>query len=371
MNTYFITGATGVLGSAVAKELLADSQNRLVLLVRAEDNVALQKRAEWLMTSLGIDASIADRISFVQGDVELKELGLPSVEFAKLGEQVTHIIHSAASVRMNHPLERARLASVTATKHMLELAQLSWKNSLLKKMEVVSTVGVGGKRREPLPERWLDEPREFHNTYEQSKAEAEAILKMEVERGLPVTVHRPSMIVGNSLTGYVLHFQIFYFLLEFITGRRTWGVIPDVSDRYVDTIPVDYVARVISWSSKNISTTGKILHLCAGPDNATSLEKARVMAHQKFREMGLSVPQERILPSAGFKLLVNSILPFLPRKIRRSVGALPVFLNYTKNQAFTNTETCEMLRNVGLVLPCPDQFLNPVMDYYLSATYTS
>jgi len=371
MNTYFITGATGVLGSAVVKELLVDFQNRLILLVRAEDDVALRKRTEWLMTSLGIDAAIADRISFVRGNVEQKKLGLSSDEFTKLGEQVTHIIHSAASVRMNHPLERARLASVTATKHMLELARLSQRNNLLKKMEVVSTVGVGGKRREPLPERWLDEPREFHNTYEQSKAEAEAVLKMEVEQGLPITVHRPSMIVGNSLTGHVLHFQIFYFLLEFITGRRTWGVIPDISDRYVDAIPVDYVARVISWSSRNPVTIGKVLHLCAGPKNATSLEKARVMASRKFREKRVPVPREHILSVFWFRFLVSSVLPFLPRKIRRSVNALPIFLNYTENQVFANTETCEILKNAGFVLPYPDEFLSPVIDHYLSATYLS
>ncbi|MCC6917080.1 SDR family oxidoreductase [Nitrosomonas sp.] len=370
MNTYFITGATGVLGSAVVRELLADSQNQLVLLVRAENDVALQKRAAWLTASLGINAEAAGRIDFVCGDVEQEKLGLSPDRFVGLGEQVTHIIHSAASVRMNHPLERARLAAVTAAEHVLQLAQLSCKNSLLKKIEVVSTVGVGGKRREPLPERWLDEPREFHNTYEQSKAEAESVLRAGVEQGMPVTIHRPSMIVGNSQTGYVLHFQIFYFLLEFITGRRTWGVIPDISDRYVDAIPVDYVARVISWSSRNPATIGKILHLCAGPQNVTSLEKARAMASRKFREKGLSVPREYILPVFWFRLLVSSVLPFLPRKIRRSVSVLPVFLNYTENQVFTNTETCEILKNAGFVLPCPDEFLSPVIDHYLSATYS-
>lgn len=370
MNTYFITGATGVLGSAVVRELLADSQNQLVLLVRAENNVALQKRAAWLVASLEINTVTANRINFVQGDVEQEKLGLSPNEFAKLGERVTHIIHSAASVRMNHSLERARLAAVTATEHVIQLAQLGWKNSSLKKMEVVSTVGVGGKRKEPLSEGWLEEPRDFHNTYEQSKAEAESVLRVEVERGLPITVHRPSMIVGNSLTGYILHFQIFYFLLEFITGRRTRGVIPDISERYVDTIPVDYVARVVSWSSRNPSTIGRVLHLCAGQKNATSLDKARILAILKFREKGLFVPYEHILPVPWFKLLVSSILPFLPQKTRRSVNVLPIFLNYTENQVFTNTETCEILKNSGFILPCPDEFLGPVIDYYLSATYS-
>src|SRR5690606_25545540 len=106
-----------------------------------------------------------------------------------------------ASVRMNHPLGQARRAAVTATENILQLARLSRNNGLLQKMEAVSTVGVGGKYHDALPERWLDVPRSFHNTYEQSKAEAETILKNEVDRGMPITVHRPSMIVGDSRTG--------------------------------------------------------------------------------------------------------------------------------------------------------------------------
>ncbi len=369
MNTYFITGATGVLGSAIVKELLSNPENRLVLLVRAENELVLQKRITELLSFLGVGEKTRDRMDFIRGDVELERFGLHLGNFIKLGDQVTHIIHSAASVRMNYSLERARLAAVTATEHVLQLARLSRKNGLLQKMEAVSTVGVGGRYYGALPEQWLNTPRNFHNTYEQSKAEAEIILKTEVDQGMPITVHRPSMIVGDSQTGRILNFQIFYYLLEFITGRRTWGVMPDISDRHVDAIPVDYVARAISWSSKNPETIGKILHLCAGLENITSLENAEKLARSKFMKMNLPVPHKRVLPVAQFRFLVNSVTPFLPRKIRRSVSALPIFLNYTKNQIFDNTETNIILSSAGLQMPRSDEFLGPVIDYYLSQAY--
>ncbi|CAD86146.1 MULTISPECIES: SDR family oxidoreductase [Nitrosomonas] len=369
MNTYFITGATGVLGSAIVKELLSNPENRLVLLVRAENELVLQKRITELLSFLGVGEKTRDRMDFIRGDVELERFGLHPGNFIKLGDQVTHIIHSAASVRMNYSLERARLAAVTATEHVLQLARLSRKNGLLQKMEAVSTVGVGGRYYGALPEQWLNTPRNFHNTYEQSKAEAEIILKTEVDQGMPITVHRPSMIVGDSQTGRILNFQIFYYLLEFITGRRTWGVMPDISDRHVDAIPVDYVARAISWSSKNPETIGKILHLCAGLENITSLENAEKLARSKFMKMNLPVPHKRVLPVAQFRFLVNSVTPFLPRKIRRSVSALPIFLNYTKNQIFDNTETNIILSSAGLQMPRSDEFLGPVIDYYLSQAY--
>lgn len=371
MNTYFITGATGVLGSAIIKELVSDSANHLTLLVRAIDDQALRKRAAELISFLEIDEEARDRIGFIRGDVEHEKLGLSTENFIKLGNQVTHIIHSAASVRMNHPLELARRAAVTATENMLQLARLSCRNGLLQKMEAVSTVGVGGKYQGALPEKWLDVPRSFHNTYEQSKAEAEALLKSEVDQGMPITVHRPSMIVGDSRTGCIRHFQIFYYLLEFITGRRTWGILPDISDRHVDAIPVDYVARAISWSSKNSRTAGRVLHLCAGPGNTTLLEQASELAYFKFKKIGLSVPRKRILSTSQFRFLANSITPFLPKKIRRSVSTLPIFLNYTKNQIFDNSETGVLLSNAGLSMPCVDEFLSPVIDYYLSQIYSA
>lgn len=371
MSTYFITGATGVLGSAVVRELLLEPDNRLMLLVRAENESVLQERIAGLLPFLGSDEKIFARMGFIRGDVEFEKFGMSPNDFMKLGNQVTHIIHSAASVRMNHPLERARRAAVTATENILQLARLSHKNGLLQKMEAVSTVGVGGKLHGTLPETWLDIPRSFHNTYEQSKAEAESILKTAVDQGMPITIHRPSMIVGDSQTGCIRHFQIFYYLLEFITGRRTWGVMPDISDQYVDAIPVDYVARAIAWSSRNSMVVGRVLHLCAGPGNTTSLEQAGELASLKFREMGLSVPRKRILPVSQFKFLVNSITPFLPQKIRRSVNVLPIFLNYTKNQIFDNSETNVLLNSTGLSMPRSDEFLNPVIDYYLSQTYST
>lgn len=127
MNTYFITGATGVLGSAIVKELLSNPENRLVLLVRAENELVLQKRITELLSFLGVGEKTRDRMDFIRGDVELERFGLHPGNFIKLGDQVTHIIHSAASVRMNYSLEQARLAAVTATEHVLQLARLSRK----------------------------------------------------------------------------------------------------------------------------------------------------------------------------------------------------------------------------------------------------
>lgn len=371
MTTYFITGATGVLGSAIVRELLRHSSHRLVLLVRAKDDAALQTRVEQLLAFMGVDSSITrGRIEPIRGDTELTEFGLSSHDYAMLGSSVTHIIHSAAIVRMNLPLDIARRAAVVAAENALQLARLCQANGVLQKVEMVSTVGVGGRRRGPLPEKWLNEPRSFHNTYEHAKAEAEAVMEHQVKDGLPLTVHRPSMIVGNSHDGSIPHFQIFYHLVEFIAGRRTWGVLPDLIHHHVDLVPADYVARAILWSSSHPLATGKVLHLCSGPDRAISLDRLRIIVLNKFRERGLAAPRGHMLPAAWFNAFIRLAAPLASKRLKRALSTLPIFLDYlSEDQVFANLQTRELLEPAGLVLPETDAFLNPVLDYYLDHVY--
>ena len=71
----------------------------------------------------------------------------------------------------------------------------------------------------------------------------------EISAGLPATVHRPSMVVGDLRTGKVIHFQVFYYLAEFFSGLKTWGVVPRTAGIRLDIIPSDYVARGLHLSS--------------------------------------------------------------------------------------------------------------------------
>ncbi len=367
MTTFFITGATGVLGSAIVRELLTNSSHRLVLLIRARDDSMLQKRFEQLLTFLEVDSVVTrTRIEPIRGDTEVARFGLSSHDYAILGASVTHIIHSAAIVRMNLPLDVARRAAIAATENVLQLARLCQANGILKKVEMVSTVGVGGRWQGPVPERWISEPRSFHNTYEQAKAEAEAIMEHQTKDGLPVTVHRPSMIVGNSQNGSIPHFQIFYYLVEFIAGRRTWGLLPDLSRNHVDLVPADYVAQAIIWSSSSPFTIGKVLHLCAGPDQAIALDVLRTIVVTKFRARDLPVPRERTLPAAWFNIFVCVATPVAPKQLKRALATLPIFLDYlSEDQAFANTNTRQLLEPAGFFLPQAQKFLDPVLDYYL------
>lgn len=372
MIKYFITGATGVLGSEIVRELLTKTPYQLVLLMRAKDDIELQERFLRLTNFLEIDLDVnAKRVEIIQGDVELERLGIDLKVYNELSASVSHIIHSAASVRMNLSLEDARRAAVGATENILQFARLCQERGNLHKIEMVSTVGVGGRWRNHLPERWINEPRLYHNTYEQAKAEAEIVMEQKTTKyGLPLTVHRPSMIIGNSQNGRIIQFQIFYHLVEFVSGRRTFGVLPDFSDRFIDLIPVDYVAQVIVWSSHSDITIGRILHLCSGPEQSVALQELKREVVKKFREQDITVSREITLSVFWFNLFIYLLVPFVSKQSSRKLRVLPMFLDYlSEDQVFSNIETVRLLKSVGLTIPQSGDYLDTVLDYYFSKIY--
>lgn len=369
MKNYFITGATGAIGAALVPLLMKDSDARVSLLLRAKNQGHLHERMAGLMNFWGYtanDQAILDRITPLMGDVTLPNFGLSPEIYQKISEQCTHIIHSAGNVRMNLPLAEARRSAVDSAHHIIDLAMLCRKNGNFKKVEFVSTIGVAGKMSGAVPETWLMHKREFHNTYEQAKAEAELVVRDAIVEGIPITVHRPSMVVGNSRTGEIIHFQIFYHICEFLSGRRTLGLVPQIENMKLDIIPADYVAKVIACSKSDDKATGCILHECSGYENSLSISELREKIQAIFREKGVALPKNITLPVWLFRGMLPLIGIFVSKKIKRSLKVLPVFFDYLQeNQEFGNEKTLAWLEESGICLPNVDSYLETVLEYYL------
>jgi len=365
MSAYFVTGGTGVVGSAIAERLLADG-DRVTLLLRARDDTELAGRLDELVRFWELGPEARTRVDALRGDTTVPRFGLDEATFERVAAGCTHVVHCAAIVKMNLPLDEARRAAVDAARNVVALARAVKARGRLEKVEFLSTVGVSGRRTEPLPERWITEPREFHNTYEQAKAEAEDWLRSELEPAFPITIHRPSMVVGEAGTGRVIRFQIFYHLLEFLSGRRTRGFAPALGATALDIVPVDYVAGAVVWSSRQRATSGKVLHLCSGPEQAVPLPVLREQVRARFAAAGVPCPPARTIPVAALKAALPIAGFLAPAKARRALAALPVFLEYLAGkQVFPNVETRRVLNDV-LPLPAPRTYLDALFDYYLA-----
>src|SRR5262245_10000427 len=110
VSTYFVTGAGGVVGSAFVGRLLQEPDARAVVLLRPKAGLSVERRLESLCAFWGADESARARVRCLEGDTEQPQLGLKPTEWAALAGSVTHIVHSAAIVKMNLPLDEARRA---------------------------------------------------------------------------------------------------------------------------------------------------------------------------------------------------------------------------------------------------------------------
>lgn len=373
MSVYFLTGGTGAVGSAIVPLLLEAPDTEVRLLLRAESDAALTQRVESLAGFWGWTDSSDKRarVRAYRGDAALPNFNLPDGQYAELAGECTHVIHSAGTVRMNLSIEDARRSAVGSAQATVDFARRLAAAGRLRKFEYVSTVGVAGKRPGALPEIWVDEPREFHNTYEQAKAEAEEIIRdVIVGEGLPVTVHRPSMVIGDSHDGRIIHFQIFYFICEFLSGRKTLGLYPDFAEVRLDVIPVDWVAEAIVAASRDPATAGRIFHLCSGPDRAPRLEALKAIVRGAFKAHGMSVPPDIRLPRGGFAALARLAARLAPASQRKALATLPIYLDYLADrQGFDNSAYTAWLSGRGKHLPKAYDYLQRVLGAYLETRY--
>lgn len=374
MGHYLVTGASGVVGSAIVPRLAVLPGTTIEVLLRPKKGSGLDARFAELLSfwdthypderaQLGAEG-FAGRVRPVAGEITEPALGLGDADRARLAQTCTNIIHCAASVRMNLPLEEARQTALYPVASVIELGKAC---TQLRKVEFVSTVGVGGRWEGPLPERWVTEPREFHNTYEASKAEAEDLVHREVDAGFPATIHRPSMVVGDSRSGAVIHFQIFYFICEFLSGMRTFGLFPRLGAATLDIVPNDYVAAAIVAAAQEASTAGDIFHLCSGPAQAPKLLELRETVRDTFRRGGLMGWTPKLdFSRENFMRIMQTVARFLPERERRAVATLPIYLDYLSGiQQFGNEKTTQRLATLGVATPDNRQVIAKVLEYYV------
>lgn len=355
-----------MVGSAVVNELLASDRAELQLLIRATDESDLQRRVGEMLRfwDLAPDSEKAKRIRPLPGDITLPRFGLNADEYDRVARTATHIVHSAAIVKMTLPLEEARHSAVTSVHSILELANQCRAHGTLQKIDIVSTVGVAGLTPGLVPEEPLPNVKEFHNTYEAAKSEAEKFIFLN-QGDLPVTLHRPSMVVGNAATGKIVHFQIFYHLCEFLSGQHTYGLIPKVQGVFLDTIPVDYVARAIIHSSRHPNQTiGRIFHLCSGPPASIPIPDLVNCVGERFNR-GAKV-KIRAIPPSLFRQSLPVMSWFSSERTQKALRNLPLFLDYLDfPQQFSNTQSEAFFEEAGIPLPRFPSYLPAVLDFYL------
>jgi thioester reductase-like protein len=263
--TVLLTGATGYLGTLALARMLTRPGVQVVCPVRARDEEHARERLGAVLGTLWTtpSAEAVQRTWPVAFDLERPEADLP------LMDEVTHVLHCAASIRFDLPLRQARRANVATAAVVTDIARRA---PGLQRIVHVSTAYVAGTHRGRFRELDLDVGQEFRNSYERTKFEAEGLLRGSAG-DLPLTIARPSIVVGEAGTGWTTSFNVIYPLLR-AYSRGLVRELPATPHARIDVVTGDYVADGLVHLLLDAEHSGGTYHLVAG-DRAPTVAELR------------------------------------------------------------------------------------------------
>jgi thioester reductase-like protein len=314
-----LTGGTGFVGMEVLARYLERSDRRVVLLVRAADDAAARARVDATLRNLfGLVRArrYAGRVDAVAAELTEPSLGLRPLRRQELARRVTTIVHAAASVSFTLPLDEARAINVEGTRRMLDFAELASELGGLDRYAHVSTAYVAGTHAGRFAECDLDVGQEFHNSYEQSKFESEQLV--QARTGVPSTIMRPSIVVGDRNSGWTAAFNVMYWPLRAF-ARGLYAAVPAVPTAPLDVVSIDYVADAIHALCEMRGGIGETYHLTAGA-NASTIGEIAELASSYFGK-----PAPAVLTPAEFAVAARDATESQRRAIEGSVAYFPYF----------------------------------------------
>jgi thioester reductase-like protein len=350
-----LTGATGFVGSQVLVRYLGRTERRVYALVRGGDPAEAAQRLRDAVAPLGSELP-AERVVAVPADLEREGLGLDPDRRAELAREVTDIVHAAASVSFSLPLPESRSINVEGTRRILDFAHLCRRRGGLRRMAYVSTAYVAGTHPGPFTEDDLEVGQTFRNPYEHSKFEAEQLVRRD-RRRLPIQIFRPSIVVGESSTGWTQAFNVLYTPLKaFVQGRLP--VLPARASAPVDVVPVDYVADAIVELTDRPADEGTY-HLVAGRRATSVGELIDLAAGHAERSAPL------VLPPAPYRRLLHPLLKRrAPARRRRALERLETFFPYfAMDVTYDDRRARGALAPSGIEAPPIGRYFGRLMDF--------
>jgi long-chain acyl-CoA synthetase len=271
-----LTGATGVVGMEVLARLLERGDDDVIVLLRASDQEAAEARLADTLARLWDEPPVAPRVRAIRADITAPRLGLAPHDRRDIAASADRVIHCAAAVGFDQPLPDALAVNVLGTQRVLELAHGMPR---LQRIVHVSTAFVSGETDGLFRETDLVAGQTFRNTYEQTKHLAERLV---AGSGLPVAIARPSIVVGDTASGWTPAFSALYLPLRAF-ARGLLDRVPADPDGIVDAVPLDYVAASIVHLLEAADVEGRTFNLVAG-DRAARVGDVLALAQQRFAQ---------------------------------------------------------------------------------------
>ena len=327
-----IIGFPQLLARALTIHTLAEHEaSQVFLLVRQDD----QQRAEDFVARL--EPNQSQRIDVLVGDLAAVDLQLAGEEAQTLFDQVDLVFLALGNEEIRrHEVPRA-------LKQVRNIVSLCYEIEQLSRLCIFSTAFVSGDRSGLVQEEDLDRGQKLRTPYERSMFTIEKFARGHMPR-LPITVYRPSAMIGHSRTsdaegltkgpGYLLGLMLRLptEMPFFVPGA---GIVP------FNIVPVDYVVEAAWALSINPSATGRTFHL-TDPNPMSARQAFELLAEITNRPPPLfgrwaSGMFKGVLKSSGLSAIV-------PR-------SWAVFDDLTRHVTYSCTGALELLADTDVVCP--------------------
>lgn len=288
MNTYFITGGSGFLGSYMLKNL--SQKGKILALIRSESLKKMSKNYP--------------DVDWIEGDITHPQVCKNDVDLYRVLNKVTHIIHVAARYDLSSSHEDLYMANVVGTHNVIHLAEET-KN--LKAFHHFSTMAVAGNYNGLYTESMLDKGQTFPDNYASTKFLAESAVQ-EWRTKIPRVIYRLGILVGNSKNGAMPKIDGPYYLMRVLHRARAFknvinrlGVVPLPFNEHTRLymVPVDIAAKSIGSIIEDEELKGgvHVFHLM-GEEKGIAI---RTMLKSMLEAFGfnvkiLALPQNSMTP---------------------------------------------------------------------------
>ena len=311
MGYLFLTGATGLLGSYLIRDLTRRG-TKLAVLVRGTRLASPQHRIEALIERWEKQAGHSlPRPVIFEGDLSRPNLGLDQAAIDWIRQNCEAVMHNAASLTFHaeNPDSEPWLSNLHGTRRVLELAR----QTAIRQFHHVSTAYVCGLRRDRVMEDELDVGQKHGNDYEISKFQAEKLVRQADFLDHP-TIYRPGIILGDSQSGYTSTYHGFYVPLKLVAtlidktaayspnrevilarvraaGDRLRQVLQLTGREAKNFVPVDWVSAVMAKIYSHRELHGRTYHLT--PRKRVPVEMFQAVMERVFLEFAERKHAER------------------------------------------------------------------------------
>jgi nucleoside-diphosphate-sugar epimerase len=346
-ETIFLTGFPGFIAGRLVARLARDGARFLLLVQPA---FADRARLDAARISSETGAS-PDSFRILEGDITREGLGLSPQDLESARQETTILFHLAAIYDLYVTREAAMRVNVEGTRNVNSFARGL---SALRHYHYVSTCYIAGLRTGLILETELRHKEGFRNYYEETKYLAE--LEVEsLKAELPVTIHRPAVVCGDSRTGETAKYDGIYYLIHYLRMQPTLLSTLNIGNLAVklNLVPVDFVVEAMRALINDERARGQTVQL-ADPSPLTTAELFDSIARTLTGGRGslLRVPPRLVQTTLA--------LPFSPAITGLPHRAVPYFF---LDQTYDTSIARSLLEPHGVRCPPFPSYVSNLLEF--------